>query len=77
MNAGAFSIQRLEGSRFGTVVLWVLNGCEEREGWGIRESIGRKRGNRSSLEGFPEPDRLTTGTAGTRVAGVLGAALES
>src|SRR5271166_2319173 len=24
--AGAFSIQRLEGSRFGMVVLWVLNG---------------------------------------------------
>ena len=77
MNAGAFSIQRLEGSRFGTVVLWVLNGCEEREGWEIRESIGRKRGNRSSPEGFPEPDSLTAGTAGTRVALVLGSALES
>jgi hypothetical protein len=24
VSAGAFSIQRLEGSRFGTVVLWVL-----------------------------------------------------
>jgi hypothetical protein len=27
--AGAFLIQRLEGSRFGTVVLWVLNGSED------------------------------------------------
>ena len=70
--AGAFSIQRLEGSRFGTVMLWVLNGCEEREGWGIRESIGRKRGNRSSREDFPEPDGITTGPAGTRVAWVFG-----
>jgi hypothetical protein len=77
MNAGAFSIQRLEGSRFGTVVLWVLNGCEEREGWGIRESIGRTRGNWSSLEGFPEPDRLKPGTGGTLVAWVLESALES
>jgi hypothetical protein len=30
--AGAFSIQRLEGSRFGTVVLWVLNGDAGGEG---------------------------------------------
>ena len=75
--AGAFSIQRLEGSRFGMVVLWVLNGREEREGWGIRESIGRKRGKRSSQEGFAEPDSPTTCTAGTRVALVLGPVFES
>ncbi len=28
MIAGAFSIQPLEGSRFGRFKLWVLNGCE-------------------------------------------------
>jgi hypothetical protein len=48
----AFSIQRLEGSRLGTVVLWVLNGREERRGWGIRESIGCDGGKRSSPEDF-------------------------
>jgi hypothetical protein len=30
MSAAAFSIQRLEGSRYGTVELWVLNGGERR-----------------------------------------------
>jgi len=37
--AGAFSIQRLEGSRFGTVVLWVLNGSAGDEGLGAEESF--------------------------------------
>jgi GxxExxY protein len=37
VSAGAFSIQRLEGSRFGTVVLWVLNGGAGGEGWGAAE----------------------------------------
>ena len=32
VRAGAFSIQRLEGRRFGTVVLWVLNGGAGGEG---------------------------------------------
>ena len=66
--AGAFSIPPLEGSRFGTVVLWVLNGAEKGEGWGMRKSIGFKRGNRSSRKDFPEPRRLTCGTADTVVA---------
>ena len=39
VSAGAFSIQRLERSRFGTVVLWVLNGGAGGEGWGAGESM--------------------------------------
>jgi hypothetical protein len=77
MSAGAFSIQRLEGSLFGTVVLWVLNGREEREGWGIRAPIGRKRGKRSSRQDFPEPHSVMMDTAGTPVALVFRWALES
>ena len=34
VSAGAFPIQRLERSRFGTVELWVLNSGEGGEGWG-------------------------------------------
>jgi hypothetical protein len=32
--AGVFLIQRLEGSRFGTPTLWVLDGGVGGEGWG-------------------------------------------
>ncbi len=48
MSAGAFSIQRLEGSRYGTVELWVLNGGEGGEGRGTRESMARKCRNQCS-----------------------------
>jgi hypothetical protein len=41
LSAGAFSIQRLEGSRYRMVRLWVLNGAEGGEGWGKVESISR------------------------------------
>lgn len=43
LSAGAFSIQRLEGSRYRMVRLWVLNGAEGGEGWGSVESISRAR----------------------------------
>jgi hypothetical protein len=43
VGAGAFSIQRLEGSRFGTVVLWVLNGGACGRGSGAGESTARSR----------------------------------
>ncbi len=72
MSAGAFSIRRLEGSRCGMLVLWVLNGGEEREGWGIKESISRKRGQQSSRQDFPETRSLTTGVVGAGVALVFG-----
>jgi hypothetical protein len=71
MSAGAFSIQRLEGSRLRTVVLWVLNGREERDGRGKTEWIGGKPGMRSSRKDFQETHSLTTGAAGTRVASVF------
>lgn len=38
--AGAFSIQRLEGSRFGICELWVLNSAEEIENGEIQELRG-------------------------------------
>ena len=41
LGAGAFSMQRLEGSRFGTVVLWVLNGGAGGESWGGWERMVR------------------------------------
>ena len=77
MSAGAFSIQRLEGSRGGILVLGVLNGREEREGWGIRESIRGRRGQWSSREDFPKVRSVTTGAVGARVVVVFGQALES
>ena len=76
-SAGAFSIQPLEGSRFGTVVLWVLNGAGEAEGWGIREPIGSGRGNRGTRKDFPGPQSLAGGTAGTLLALVFRWALKS
>ena len=33
-------------------MLWVLNGAEKRDGGGIRESIGFKRGNPVFAAGF-------------------------
>jgi hypothetical protein len=72
MNAGAFSIQRLEGSRGGKLVLWVLKGREEREGWGIRESVSRECGHRSWWQDFPEIRSLTTGAVGAGMAAVFG-----
>ena len=38
MSAGAFSIQRLEGSRFGTSVLWVLYRGAHGEGEGTKRN---------------------------------------
>jgi hypothetical protein len=52
MSAGAFSIQRLEGSRFGMAVLWVLNFGEDGKGERKRESIGRRHRNDCSRDGF-------------------------
>ena len=52
--AGVFLIQRLEGSRFGTLTLWILNGGAGGEGWGAGESIARRHLIRSSRQDFSE-----------------------
>jgi hypothetical protein len=39
--AGVFLIQRLEGSRFGVLTLWILNGGAGGEGREAWESIAR------------------------------------
>jgi len=75
--AGVFLIQRLEGSRFGTPTLWVLNGRAGGEGWGKNELISRGPCNRSLRQDFPRPRGKEAGDAGTRVALVVGYALES
>jgi hypothetical protein len=51
-SAGALLIQRLEGSRLGTVVLWVLNGGGNGEGWRKREVIALQHHNQCSGEGL-------------------------
>jgi hypothetical protein len=71
MNAGAFSIQRLEGSRFGTVVLWVLNGREERKGRGKGELIIRRHRDVWLREAFARLLSRQAGAANTRVSLVL------
>ena len=77
LSAGAFSIQPLEGSRFGTFELWVLNGCEWGEGWRKRGLIARRRRNRCTGEGLVQTLDRQVGAADTRVALVLGQELES
>jgi hypothetical protein len=47
LSAGAFSIQRLEGSRCGMVVLWVLNASGSGGGRGTNDFIARRWGNLS------------------------------
>ena len=69
--AGAFLIQRLEGSRFGMVVLWVLNGGGDGESWRKGEVITLQHRNPCSREGFAQPVSPATGDAGTRVGLVL------
>ena len=56
MNAGAFSIQRLEGSRGGIPELWVLNTAEMAKDWGRWDSKDRARYiwcGRAALGGRP------------------------
>ena len=48
LSAGAFSIQRLEGSGFGIVQLWVLNADEFGESWEARDWRRRMRETSSS-----------------------------
>ena len=77
LSAGAFSIQRLEGSRYGTVRLWVLNGAEGGEGWGRIESRFRARRKGSWSEDYLPPRSREASGAGTRIALVFGFALKS
>ena len=69
--AGVFLIWGLEGSRFGTPTLWVLNGCADGEGRHEEELVSRGPDSPSSREDFPQPLRHETGDAGTRVAMVF------
>ena len=77
LSAGAFSIQPLEGSHFGTFELWVLNGCECGESWRKRGLIARRRRNPCTGEGLVQTLDRQVGAADTRVALVLGQELES
>ena len=77
LSAGAFSIQRLEGSRYGTVQLWILDGDAGGEGWGRIESIFRARPDRFWWEDYLLPWSRKAGDAGTRGALVFGSALKS
>jgi hypothetical protein len=75
--AGVFLIQRLEGSRFGSSTLWVLNGRAAGEGWDKRELISAGPGKVASREEFSERRGKDAGEAGTPVTMVCGHALES
>jgi hypothetical protein len=75
--AGVFLIQRLEGSRLGMPTLWVLNGCVEGEGSGKEKLTLRGGYSRASRADSLRPRGREAGDAGTRVAMVLGDALES
>jgi hypothetical protein len=75
--AGVFLIQRLEGSRLGMPTLWVLNGWVEGEGSGKEKLTLRGRFIRASQADSLRPCGKEAGDAGTRVAMVLGDALES
>jgi hypothetical protein len=77
MNAGAFSIQRLEGSRFGRVGLWVLNDGYGGEGWAKREWIVPRRRNPCGREGFPQSMGQEVGDADTLGAWVFASARKS
>jgi hypothetical protein len=70
--AGVFLIQRLEGSRFGTLTLWILNDDEGGEGWGAGESIACSHLIRSSRQDLSEAESHAAGDAGTRVAMIFG-----
>ena len=77
MGAGAFSIQRLEGSRFGMVVLWVLNGGEDGESGRKRERIARKHRNQCFRQGFAQRASHGADDAGTRIMLALESAAKS
>ena len=75
--AGAFLIQRLEGSRFGISTLCVLNRRAGGEGWGKRERIARQASQLLLVTGFLRRYIHAAGDAGRRVSMVFGQALES
>jgi hypothetical protein len=75
--AGAFLIQRLEGSRFGMVVLWVLNGGAEGESRGKPEVMVLKDCSPCWRERFARPVSAAAGEAGTRVGSMLESAAKS
>ena len=68
LNAGAFSIQRLEGSRGGIPELWVLNAAEMAKDTGRRESIDSGLCIWGGQEGFGRPSVNSADYLGTRVA---------
>src|SRR5258707_10244846 len=77
VSAGAFSIQRLEGSRFGMVVLWVLNGGQDGESWRKREWIARRQRNQCFQQSFARRASHVADDAGTRITLVLEFAAKS
>jgi hypothetical protein len=77
MTGGAFSIQPLEGSRFGTFELWVLNGWESGEGWKKRGIDCSEEANPCAGVGLVRTWDHQVGAADTRVALVWRQGLES
>ena len=77
MNAGAFSIQHLEGSRCGTFQLWVLNGGEDVDSRRKRESNAPGRHCAAGESVLFGPLSHRAGEADTRVASVLEYAVTS
>ncbi len=75
--AGAFLIQRLEGSRFGTVALWVLNAGGDGQGWRKRELIALQHRNQCWGEEVAQPASLAGADADTRVALMFESAAKS
>jgi|HubBroStandDraft_6_1064221.scaffolds.fasta_scaffold462382_2 hypothetical protein len=69
--AGAFLIQRLEGSRFGTVVLWVWNPYAVGENGRRREWTAGGHQSQPARDGFVEPTSLAAGDAGRGIALVV------
>ena len=74
--AGAFSIQRLEGSRCGTFELCILNSGKSGESWRSGEWMADGRLDWLSERVFREFHSLTAGNADTPVVIVLGHVLK-
>jgi hypothetical protein len=75
--SGVFLIQRLEGSRFGMVALWVLNGGKKLGGRGGSELTAGERGNVCVNEDCSQPVSRVGDEKGRRIALVVECAAES
>jgi hypothetical protein len=75
--AGVFLIQRLEGSRFGTVVLWVFNSGVDGESWAEMRSDCQQASESVLVRAFTRAVGHAAGGAGTRVGLALEGAAKS